>query len=212
MRHQLYKQSLPGFLSQICRGFKVLFCDFDKLDGSSRQHKQHKSNAPSWWPAGSAAAACQAPAAAERRTNPQQTASTSCLPRRYQSLAAAQGKGGGRELANAIITWHNTTIAKASCGDALVHCSPSESSFRKLFGRSDCIMSPPSENTVFMVSMNHSLSGANVRSFIGKKNHVCQQKKLQHTSLCSTGTFSKTGPWWGCFAVVTQTNKWNPEG
>lgn len=48
--------------------------------------------------------------------------------------------------------------------------SPSESSFRKLFGRSACIMSPPRENTVFMVSMNHSLSGAYVWSLIGKSN------------------------------------------
>lgn len=40
--------------------------------------------------------------------------------------------------------------------------SPSDSSLRKLFGMSGCIMSPPTENTVFMVSMNHSLSGAYV--------------------------------------------------
>lgn len=47
--------------------------------------------------------------------------------------------------------------------------SPSDSSLRKLFGMSGCIMSPPTENTVFMVSMNHSLSGAYVWTFIGKK-------------------------------------------
>lgn len=51
---------------------------------------EQRANSPSWWPARSAAAACQAPAAAERRTNPQQTASTSCLPQRCQSLAALE--------------------------------------------------------------------------------------------------------------------------
>lgn len=46
--------------------------------------------------------------------------------------------------------------------------SPSDSSLRKLLGMSGCIMSPPRENTVFIVSMNHSLSGAYVQWFIGK--------------------------------------------
>lgn len=55
---------------------------------------------------------------------------------------------------------------------------PSDSSLRKLFGRSGCIMSPPTENTVFMVSMNHSLSGAYVWSFIGK-NRKKQSIKTQ---------------------------------
>lgn len=63
--------------------------------------------------------------------------------------------------------------------------SPSDSSLRKLLGMSGCIMSPPSENTVFIVSMNHSLSGAYVQWFIGKYNK-CNKQSIKDT-LWATG-------------------------
>lgn len=41
---------------------------------------------------------------------------------------------------------------------------------------SGCIMSPPTENTVFMVSINHSLSGAYVWKYIGTNDVNKMQK------------------------------------
>lgn len=43
---------------------------------------------------------------------------------------------------------------------------PSASSLRKLLGISGCITSPPTENTAFIVWINHALSGANVSTVL----------------------------------------------
>lgn len=88
--------------------------------------------------------------------NSQQTASTSCPPPHCQILEIL---GGGNK---------NQIRLPAELVGFVVN-SPSERSLRKLFGISGCNKSPPSENTVFMVSINHSLSGAYVRKYIGKK-------------------------------------------
>lgn len=56
---------------------------------------------------------------------------------------------------------------------------PSASSLRKLLGISGCITSPPTENTAFIVWINHALSGAYVSTSVKNKyTSKCHLLKL----------------------------------
>lgn len=133
----------------------------------------YHAHSPSRWLEGSAVAVCWALLAAEKCTNSQQTVSASCPLPRCQILGIADK--ASVKLQPALVSGYGTGISQHMVtreDSVCVDDSPSESSLRKLFGISGCIVSPPTENTVFIVSMNHSLSGAYVWWFIGKKQYT----------------------------------------